>query len=393
MVALSGKNLFDASTQWATRPADERFWTVEEMHQHCLEMKASSREATVKMRSLGIHSEGEELYTVGSTGIRAYFTNHSFGQLSRSVEAPAGYLRSLPANMAAGALNHGIQSKLNGDHRNLLLRTVDDAAYRVSAFTTDKYDRIWDSEITERLVDLQGRGWRVPPARPSDANDPRARKATSADVLSDRDGFLSISVGDMIAPAGLYASDHDMFAFMVNEDQVINAGGSVLKRGFFISNSEVGDRSFRLVRFYYNSVCSNHIIWSVEDVKELRVVHRGVDGSAGDRAFKGMDSTLIEYANQSATDDEAVINRAVETKIGDSKKDVVDAIFGKRILPRKVLEASYDLAEEHPEDGHKGPETVYGMINGITRYSQTLGFADRRSEVDEAAGKLLKMDF
>jgi len=53
----------------------------------------------------------------------------------------------------------------------------------------------------------------------------------------------------------------------------------------------------------------------------------------------------------------------------------------------------FDLAEEHREDGHKVPETVWGMVNGMTRFSQMLPCADKRNEIDRAAGKLLKMDF
>ena len=43
-------------------------------------------------------------------------------------------------------------------------------------------------------------------------------------------------------PSGLYASDHDMFAFLVAPDRVISdGGGGSLMRGIFVRNSEVGD--------------------------------------------------------------------------------------------------------------------------------------------------------
>ena len=60
-------------------------------------------------------------------------------------------------------------------------------------------------------------------------DDPAARPATEADVLEDRDGGggLSINISDMIAPAGLYASDRDMFAFLINERGVITSRGII----------------------------------------------------------------------------------------------------------------------------------------------------------------------
>jgi hypothetical protein len=80
--------------------------------------------------------------------------------------------------------------------------------------------------VTERLSELPETGWRVPPARLAQGDDRQARPATASDVLDDREGGggLSINLGDMIAPAGLYASDRDMFVFMVNEKNPIEDG-------------------------------------------------------------------------------------------------------------------------------------------------------------------------
>jgi len=82
--------------------------------------------------------------------------------------------------------------------------------------TSEKYTRIWNWEIADRLNEMVEKGWRVPPARPAMPNQPGTRPATVQDVL-DVAGFLSVNLGDPIAPAGLYASDHDMFAFLVFE--------------------------------------------------------------------------------------------------------------------------------------------------------------------------------
>ncbi len=83
----------------------------------------------------------------------------------------------------------------------------------------------------------------VPPARPAFPDQPGTRPATEDDVLAVKD-FLSINVGDPVAPAGLYASNHDMFAFLINEENRIDDGSdSGLSRGVFFENSEVGAKA------------------------------------------------------------------------------------------------------------------------------------------------------
>ena len=78
----------------------------------------------------------------------------------------------------------------------------------------------------------------------------------------------------MIAPAGLYASDHDCFAFMVNESVTVDDGSDGgLCRGFFVSNSEVGAASLKFTSLY-RSVCGNHIVWGAKQAQERHCPHR-----------------------------------------------------------------------------------------------------------------------
>jgi uncharacterized protein DUF932 len=175
-------------------------------------------------------------------------------------------------------LNHGV-SKLasaSGDNQsaNVLFHQGDGLVVR--AFTSDRYSRIWNYEVLDRLIPLQEYGWRVPPARPARRSQAGIRIATKADVLDGNKFGLSIKQGDAIAPAGLYASDHDMFVFMVNERNRVKDGTSNgLAKGFFVENSEVGAASLSLTTFFYRVVCGNHIVWGATDVSELRIRHVG----------------------------------------------------------------------------------------------------------------------
>lgn len=386
-------NLFTASQQWATRPLDERFWSPEDAYQATCALRSSSREACLPLGQLKAFAHDQEIVLEGPTGIPALPTHHAFGQLCSLGNAPAQYIRRLPTDLAAECLNHTLQQAPAGQ-RHLLFRTKDDQL-RLNALTSSRYDRIWDADIFARLIDLQGKGWRVPPARPAVGDDPRARRATPADCL-DASGFgLSVRQGDWIAPAGIYASDHDMFAFMINEAIEIRLPGvdHSLKRGFFISNSEVGARAFRITMFLYNHVCGNHIVWDAHDVRELRVVHLGHDGRAGTKAFEQMHRVLEDYAFKGAASQEALLAQASSKRLGKGPEETVQTLHKQGIAPRKQLESAYQIAQTHPEDGHQGPNTALGMIQGLTRLSQETAYADQREGLDRAAGKILKMAF
>jgi len=111
------------------------------------------------------------------------------------------------------------------------------------ALTSDRYSRFWNWEVFERLCGLEQQGWQVPPGRPTKGNDPNARPATEADCLNDRMAGLGIKPGDPIAPAGIYASDHDMFAFLVNEEYRIDDGSDGgLARGSSCRTARSGHR-------------------------------------------------------------------------------------------------------------------------------------------------------
>lgn len=389
-------NLMRASNQWAFRPADERFWNLTELHEATIQHRHQAVTATIKLEDVRVDAVGDSLQLSGRTGIPAKFTHWSFGQLASLAQAPGSYLRTLPATLAAQNINHGLKNRENGESHILMthrpatsggLTTGLPETYRIRAFTSDRYARIWNHELVERLIELPAE-WRVPPARPA-SNDPRSRPATEADLL-DRKGMLSIKVGDMIAPAGLYASEEDMFVFMVDESRPIYDGTPEgLARGFFITNSEVGKASFRVTTFLYRHCCGNHIIWDAKDVSEIRIRHVG---TAPTKAFAQLNVELIKYAEASAVKDEVKIRIAKSFKIAGNVDDVIDAVFQAKIISRSNAQAAFELCKQNADtDGD--PRTSWGLSQGITRLSQEQVNADQRVVLDRAAGKVLQMAF
>ncbi|HVJ66688.1 MAG TPA: DUF932 domain-containing protein [Caulifigura sp.] len=384
-----GLNLYAAHDQWANRPADERFWTLEEMLGACKGYAEHARTASVKLDGVRCEDREGSRVLVGREDRPAHFTHWSFGQLASRVQAPAGYLRTLPAPLAADCINNGL-STIKGEESTILLHSNGSLVCR--AFTSEDYSRIWNWEIAQRLMSLPQQGWQVPPARPAMANQSGARPATEEDILERRAG-LSVKVGDLIAPAGLYASDHDMFAFMVNEQIRIEDGTEGgLARGFFVSNSEVGAAAFKITKFLYKFVCGNHIVWDAKEVKEIRIVHRG----SADRRYAGqLVAELWKYARESSAGDEQRIEAARRFEIGSNKDEVLDRLFGIKSLgiPWKTLDAAYEHVVRHPERYKASPRSAYGMANGLTAISQETNYADDRTSLDRAAGRVLSMAF
>jgi hypothetical protein len=388
------RNLLQANREWATRPADQRFWSLDDLHRKAEACRQEARVTTVASRDLVIvATEDSDLRLRGKAGIEARLTNYSFCQLAGLAGAPGGYLASLPAELAARNLNHGLEQRAERDKPLQCLFRVN-GAVELRCATSDSYTRIWNRDVTERLRELPETGWRVPPARPAQGDDPQARPATASDVLDDREGGggLSINLGDMIAPAGLYASDRDMFVFMVNEKNPIEDGrGNRLSRGFFCWNSEVGDKSFGLMMFLYAHICGNHIVWGADDVREVRIRHVG---SANRRAWWEIRRTLSKAVDRSAEEDAARIRTAQCYRIAGTKEELLDTIFKFRwnTVSRKTLELAYQTAERF-SDRYGDPRTAWGFANGLTQLGQGEPYAEERVRLDRAAGRILAMAF
>lgn len=358
--------LFKASHQWSTRPNDERFPTLQALYAATKAYAATAGTVERPWADLRVEKIAEDVQITGRANVPARLTHWAFGQLCSKIEAPAPYLRKLPATLAAQNLNHGLAHLENPGVAQMLMHANGNLLVR--ALTSDIYERIWNYEVAERLLELETYGWA--PAKP--------------DIRIKDD-----------APA-LYASDHDLFAFVMRNDRVIVEAGNAdgLKRGVIVENSEVGASSLRLTRFLYREMCGNHIIWGAQNVVEIAIRHVG--RGLRDR-LRNWEATLRRYANESASDMEAQIASAKRAVIAATKEDVLDKLFGMRSvrLSRKALEEGYDTQETRHAAGREpdAPNTVWGMVQGLTHYATTIPYADKRTEIDKGAGRLLDITF
>lgn len=365
--------LFSAHKQWATRPEDEHFTSLRSLY---AATKAYAEKAVerkdITLGSLTAVADDGEVKLVRTGGIPARLSNWAFGQVAKVAKAPADFLRELPADTTAGLLNLRLAQRARDSVVNMLFH--ENGSLLVRAFTSDIYSRIWNFEVAERLLEYETMGWQ--PARPT------------LQAFIDRG---TDAKGQAIENStALYASDHDMFAFITHPDRIIREEGNPqgLLRGLIAINSEVGASKIKLIRFLYREMCGNHIIWGAEDVTEMSARHVGTVRDS----WSVWASEVKKYLDSSPNEDEAKVREAKRRVIAGTKQEVLDALFGKRTLQlsRKLLTAGYD-AVIPDEDG--APNTYWGMAQGLTRASQSIPFADERTKVDVAAGKVLALAF
>lgn len=375
---MSEVNLMAAHNQWASRPADERFATIEDLYLNAVLSYNNAKAANLTMGQVSVVADGNNLKLKAPQGLMS-FSNWSFSQFANRVGSPAGFLAELPAQMAADVLNERI-SKFNTVDSQLY---YDEPSLLARALTSTTYGRLPNHEVCKAVIQLPG-DHVTPPARPVDAGTPGARIATEADCKVS----TLVQPGDLIANAGLYGSDRDIWIFRMFPKNTIDDGSEGgLSRGFFVSNSEVGDKTFSVTMFMLRHVCGNHICWGASNIQSIKIKHSG--RTVRERALASLASDVKRFAEMSSKEDEALIKVAKEKELGSTYEEVVQLIFrDKKLLTKKNVEAAYNAANEHADvDG--SPRSIWGFSQGVTRISQLSPFADERNELDMAAGKIL----
>jgi hypothetical protein len=351
-----------ASNQWATRPDDERFTSLYAMQDHCDAQRANSRAVVVSSRRITAQPDGNTgILIAGPNGNTYAPTHQAFGQLATLASAPGGYLRTLPAPMAADCLNYGLQYSRDVEDVGILLYKNGTPVLR--AATGPKYGRIWNSDIVRALVQRFGDGingrFRVP-------------------------GEFGHAVDVTKANTTLYAGDRDMFVFLADEQNRIELPGrrdgqsGSLARGFFVWNSETGAARFGIKTFLFDYVCCNRIVWGAQGVEEFSIRHTA---SAPDRFLEEVQPALQAYANSSAAGVTQAITDARADRIAN-----VDAFLSQRFGARMVEK----IKAAHLADEGRPIETRWDVVTGVTAHARSIEYQDARIILETDAGKLLQ---
>ena len=119
-----GERVGRVSSEWFSRPDDERFLSLPELYEAVRACANRATARTVESRAIRVEArrdDGERLALIVPRQERLVTPTHwSFGQLCGLVGAPAGYLRELPAPLAGINLQHGLLG-----YRAELVKTLD----------------------------------------------------------------------------------------------------------------------------------------------------------------------------------------------------------------------------------------------------------------------------
>lgn len=356
------------SDQWMNRPDDERFTSLPEMHQHFTALRDRSKGAAVASRALNFRPDPADprkgLLVEGQNGTAATMTHWSFGQMAGLAGAPAGYLRKLPAPMAADCLNYGVQIERDVEDVGVLLTREEDDSVALRAATGPNYGRVWNANITGEIMRRFGDG-------------------RTGDFRIPGEFGKEVPIGKHNTT--LYGSDRDMFVFLADEknriemkDRRDGQSGS-LARGFFVWNSEVGSKSIGVAFFLFDFVCMNRIVWGVRNYTERRLRHTI---SAPHRWADEVTPIIEEYAESSAKPIEETIAAAQAKKL-----DKVDDFLAKRFGARMVSK----MHETHEREEGRPVETIWDATTAVTAIARDMPNQDARVELERKGGDLLDL--
>lgn len=364
---MHGSVLTQASRQWASRPADERFTSLVDMESHFDAMRARSREAVVSTHKIRAVPDADNrgLLIEGPNG-NAYAPSHwAFGQIASRADAPAGYLRTLPAPVAADCVNYGLQFRRTIEDVGVLLQRDENGGAVIRAATGPRYGRIWNADITRALVDRFGDGvsgdFRVP-------------------------GEFGKAVAVSKENTTLYAGDRDMFVFLADENNRIeipnrrDGKAGSLARGFFVWNSEVGSATFGIATFLFDYVCKNRMVWGAREFKKITIRHTA---SAPDRFFEEIRPALLAYSQGSARNVTDAINAARNSKLEERVDSFLAERFGKRMVA--PLKAIHEAEEGRPI------ESLWDVTTAATAYARGIEWQDERVAMERVAGDVLDL--
>lgn len=372
-----GRNVGRVSSEWFSRPDDEKFLSLTELYDSVRSRADRATTRVVESKSVRVEARSdnpERLSLIVPGDDRPVApTNWSFGQLSSLVGAPASYLRTLPAALAGINLQHGLLSH-RGEQVKML--QTEDGRTELRAVTGPDYGRIWDHELVGAVMNIAGNGvsdtrWKVP------------------GVLDWSSMHYNPYVDVSLETTTLYASDRDVFLFLVDDTHPIEAGKlangdpDLYFRGFYCWNSEVGSKTLGIATFYLRAVCMNRNLWGVENFEEINIRHSKF---AANRFAHQAEPALTHFADSSPANFVSGVKTARERIVARTEDDRANFLRNRgfsRSDTAKIITTVLD------EEGHP-PASLYDFVQGITAVARGKAHQDDRLEFEGRARKLLE---
>jgi hypothetical protein len=374
------------SSQWYNRPDDQKFLSIDEMLTY---KKADAKSLTSRIvdthRLNIIGTPDEKNPSRGSITVEYDDdngrenmntpTNWSFGQLSQLAGAPSGYLRNLPAELAADNLMWGLRYNRGKE----LIKTYggNAAGSDLRAATGPDYGRIFDHEIIEPIKNL--------------VDDSNGRWKVAGQMTGMKDGLAVYDpeVPVTLATTTLFASDRDVFIFLVDDRNPIEVGKltngepDLMFRGFYAWNSETGSKTAGIAAMYLRGVCMNRNLWGVENFHEIKIKHTKF---APDRFAQEARPALQSFANGSTAQFVQGVADAKAAIIAKDNDDRLDFLTRRGGLSQTLAKAA---AARHIKEEGRPVSSVWDAVQAITAIARDIPHQDDRIALEKKGGALL----
>lgn len=367
------------SSQWFSRPDDQRFLSLNDLYSATKAAADRSMYEIIDTRDIRVIAERDDpedlrlrFPTQRGDDVTAKPTNWSFGQICSLAKAPAGYLSKLPGSIAGINLQYGLNSVRSEAVKAYCWENGDS---ELRAATGPEYGRIYDHEVVSAVQQIAGDGtgstrWKIPgvinwSTMEYDPNSPITKQSTT-----------------------LFASDRDIFLFLCDDRHPIEVGKldngdpDYMFRGFYVWNSEVGARSLGIATMYLRACCQNRCLWGVEGYSEIKLRHsKGAPGRFAAEVMPALES----YADNNTGAVLAGVAEAKRLKLAssdDSRAKVLKDRGFSQSQAKAVIDACFE------QDG-RPPESVWDFVQGITAAARDIGRQDERLAMERVAGRML----
>lgn len=373
---MGGEMRGDVSRQWMSRPADQRFLSLEELRTSVrarADVTAERRVDTNKVEfftpDITSKDDLNKLLVGLPGGDIVAPTSWSFGQVAGLVKAPTSYLKTLPTPIVADALNYGMR----------YARSVEEiktycTPEQMLAVTGPDYGRIYDWEVVEAIMEIAGPDsvWKIP------------------GVMNWQTSMYNPDAPVTLDSTTLYASDRDIFIFLVDDRNPIEIGKTasgepdLIFRGFYITNSEVGSGSLKIAAFYLRAVCQNRNLWGVEGFQELRMNHTKY---APSRFMAEARPALASFANGSERKLIDGVNKAKAAQLAKDDDEALAFLKARAFSGKRAL----DILATSMREEQRPARSAWDFAQAITANARLEQNNDTRIELEREAGKLLDL--
>jgi hypothetical protein len=375
-----GECIGTVSQQWANRPDDQKFLSLADLRTQVAQWADESYVSAVKPREMqAVYDPADPLslsVMVGDAKVAP--TNFAFKQICSIAKAPADYLATLPGALAAVNLNYGLNKVPQKEMGAYLRADSVSHADLVRGVTSLKYGRIFDRDVVDAVMKIAGNGtgdthWKVP---------------GTIDWSSRFGVTYNPNVDITKDTTTLYASDRDVFLFLVDDLHPIcvgklkNGDDDLMFRGFYVWNSEVGQRSFGISTMYLRGVCQNRNLWGVEGFNEFTFRHTS---GAPEKFALEAGPMLEQFSDKGSAHLIKGVKAAKKVILAQTGTERNEFLRKLGLSDKQAIAVLLNAQEEEGEP----PSSAWDFAQALTAYARRAEHQDKRLHLEIMAGRVL----